>query len=270
MSLGQKNPGHINYRDSKLTRMLKPSLSGNARMAVICCISPSDKYIEETRSTLQFATRAKLVKTNAVANEEVGNDDLVAKLRLESVKSKMENKRLENRLREMAEVNSNALSTQRELDNLRTYIFNDLGMPLSSDEIKDEESTDSLNVLRTVLEVKAKRMKELEARLNEKESVSTKAKSEARSPDSERRISRINELRSPDNDRKLSLINEMRSPGNSIRSPKPQCQDNEYQAQNEELESKLANANALVAGFERQIDDLTSQKNDALVSSPCG
>ncbi|EED96627.1 predicted protein, partial [Thalassiosira pseudonana CCMP1335] len=69
MSLGQKKTGHVNYRDSKLTRILKPSLSGNARMAVICCISPSDQYVDETKSTLQFATRAKLVKTNAVANE---------------------------------------------------------------------------------------------------------------------------------------------------------------------------------------------------------
>ncbi|GMH68023.1 hypothetical protein TL16_g04829, partial [Triparma laevis f. inornata] len=53
---------HIKYRDSKLTRILQPSLSGNARMAVICCATPSELYLEETRSTLQFAARAKLVK----------------------------------------------------------------------------------------------------------------------------------------------------------------------------------------------------------------
>ena len=82
MSLG-KNPGHISYRDSKLTRILKSSLSGNARMAVICCITPSGKYIEETRSTLQFASRAKLVKTNALRNEEqVQDGDLISKYRL--------------------------------------------------------------------------------------------------------------------------------------------------------------------------------------------
>ena len=44
---------HIKYRDSKLTRILQPSLSGNARMAVICCATPSELYLEETRSTLQ-------------------------------------------------------------------------------------------------------------------------------------------------------------------------------------------------------------------------
>ena len=102
MSLGKSNPGHINYRDSKLTRILKPSLSGDARMAVICCISPSDKYREETKSTLQFATRAKLVKTNATSNEFIeGESDIVAKLRLENVRAKKEIHEKEKQLRDM-------------------------------------------------------------------------------------------------------------------------------------------------------------------------
>ena len=65
----QNKTTHINFRDSKLTRILQPSLQGNARMAVICCISPSESYREETRSTLQFASRAKLIKTKAEINE---------------------------------------------------------------------------------------------------------------------------------------------------------------------------------------------------------
>jgi centromeric protein E len=37
-------PGsHVNFRDSKLTRLLQPSLSGNAQMSVVCCITPSEK-----------------------------------------------------------------------------------------------------------------------------------------------------------------------------------------------------------------------------------
>ena len=68
-SLGQ-NATHVNFRDSKLTHLLQPSLSGNARMAVICCATPSELYLEETRSTLQFASRAKLVKTRAQAEKK--------------------------------------------------------------------------------------------------------------------------------------------------------------------------------------------------------
>ena len=67
-SLGQPGSAHVNFRDSKLTRILQPSLSGNAHMAVICCATPSELYLEETRSTLQFASRAKLVKTKPQVN----------------------------------------------------------------------------------------------------------------------------------------------------------------------------------------------------------
>ena len=34
-----KDVGHIPYRDSKLTRILEPSLSGNARIAIICTVT---------------------------------------------------------------------------------------------------------------------------------------------------------------------------------------------------------------------------------------
>jgi centromeric protein E len=34
---------HVSFRDSKLTRLLQPSLSGNAKMAVVCCITPAER-----------------------------------------------------------------------------------------------------------------------------------------------------------------------------------------------------------------------------------
>jgi centromeric protein E len=84
-------PGtHVSFRDSKLTRLLQPSLSGNAKMAVVCCVTPSEKYIEETRSTLQFASRAKLVKTHATVNEVVDDATKLKRLKteLEQLKDK--------------------------------------------------------------------------------------------------------------------------------------------------------------------------------------
>ena len=38
------------------------SLLGNSKMAIVCCVTPAEKFLEETRSTLQFASRAKEVK----------------------------------------------------------------------------------------------------------------------------------------------------------------------------------------------------------------
>ncbi|KWU47330.1 kinesin-domain-containing protein, partial [Rhodotorula sp. JG-1b] len=56
---------HIPYRDSKLTRLLQPALSGNSRVAVICTVSPDPEQAVETLSTLKFAKRAKMVVTKA-------------------------------------------------------------------------------------------------------------------------------------------------------------------------------------------------------------
>ena len=69
MLLGDDSKYIVPYRESKLTRLLQPYLSGGARIAVICCISPSAQFCEETRSTLQFGQRAKQIKTNAIINE---------------------------------------------------------------------------------------------------------------------------------------------------------------------------------------------------------
>ena len=89
IGLGEPNDTHINFRDSKLTRILQPSLSGNARMAMICCATPSEFYLEETKSTLSFASRAKLVKTRAQVNEEVLDDrSLIKRLQRELVEAR--------------------------------------------------------------------------------------------------------------------------------------------------------------------------------------
>lgn len=76
MSLGQviyklseQQKSHIPYRDSKLTRLLQPSLSGNAQVVCVCNISPSEFHIEESHNTLKFATRAKKIQQRVVLNE---------------------------------------------------------------------------------------------------------------------------------------------------------------------------------------------------------
>ncbi|KAL1535673.1 TRAFAC class myosin-kinesin ATPase superfamily [Salvia divinorum] len=65
---------HIPYRDSKLTFLLQESLGGNAKLAMICAISPSQSCKSETLSTLRFAQRAKAIKNKAIVNEEMQED----------------------------------------------------------------------------------------------------------------------------------------------------------------------------------------------------
>ena len=60
----------VHYRDSKLTFLLKDSLGGNSKTFVIATVSPSDDCSNESLSTLKFAARAKLIRNNAVINED--------------------------------------------------------------------------------------------------------------------------------------------------------------------------------------------------------
>eukprot|EP01022_Parablepharisma_sp_SALTPOND_P023513 TRINITY_DN4_c0_g3_i6.p1 TRINITY_DN4_c0_g3~~TRINITY_DN4_c0_g3_i6.p1 ORF type:complete len:961 (-),score=141.29 TRINITY_DN4_c0_g3_i6:12080-14962(-) len=58
----------VPYRDSKLTRLLKESLGGNARTVMIACVSPIAGCYEETINTLKYAERAKKIKKKIVRN----------------------------------------------------------------------------------------------------------------------------------------------------------------------------------------------------------
>ncbi len=49
-------------RDSKLTKLLMDSLGGNALALMIACCSPASTAVEETLSTLSYATRAKNIQ----------------------------------------------------------------------------------------------------------------------------------------------------------------------------------------------------------------
>ncbi|OEL13760.1 Kinesin-like protein KIN-7F [Dichanthelium oligosanthes] len=75
--------GHIPYRDSKLTRILQPSLGGNARTAIICTMSPARSHMEQSRNTLLFASCAKEVVTNAQVNVVMSDKALVKQLQKE-------------------------------------------------------------------------------------------------------------------------------------------------------------------------------------------
>ncbi|XP_004296958.1 PREDICTED: kinesin-like protein KIN12B-like [Fragaria vesca subsp. vesca] len=65
---------HIPYRDSRLTFLLQESLGGNAKLAMVCAVSPTQSCKSETFSTLRFAQRAKAIKNKAVVNEVMQDD----------------------------------------------------------------------------------------------------------------------------------------------------------------------------------------------------
>jgi len=63
--------GHVPYRDSKLTRLLRDSLGGRTKTCIIATIAPTVQCQEETMSTLDYAHRAKNIKNKPEVNQKI-------------------------------------------------------------------------------------------------------------------------------------------------------------------------------------------------------
>ncbi|XP_028109558.1 kinesin-like protein KIN-7E isoform X1 [Camellia sinensis] len=149
--------GHVNYRDSKLTRILQSCLGGNARTAIICTLSPARSHVEQSRNTLLFATCAKEVTTNAKVNVVMSDKALVKQLqrevaRLESElrtpapsstcdhaallrKKDLQIEKLEKEVRE--------LTKQRDLAESR---YEDLLLMVGNDQASGNDEDDSVSM----------------------------------------------------------------------------------------------------------------------------
>ena len=103
---------HIPYRDSKLTRLLKDSLGGNARTVMIANVSPSINTFDDTYNTLKYANRAKNIKTSVTRNV------LNAQYHISNYENiintlKEENERLKNELLSKEENNNTLFQNNR-------------------------------------------------------------------------------------------------------------------------------------------------------------
>jgi centromeric protein E len=95
----EKSLKHLPYRDSKLTRLLQPALSGNSLVSILCTIQLSSagtsaaaasSHTGETLNTLKFASRAKNnIVSHAKRNEsnpsggDAGSRALLDRYRIE-------------------------------------------------------------------------------------------------------------------------------------------------------------------------------------------
>ncbi|XP_024636081.1 kinesin-like protein KIN-5C isoform X2 [Medicago truncatula] len=72
--------GHIPYRDSKLTRLLRDSLGGRTKTCIIATVSPAVHCLEETLSTLDYAHRAKNIRNKPEVNQKLMKTTLIKDL----------------------------------------------------------------------------------------------------------------------------------------------------------------------------------------------
>ncbi|OWB80335.1 hypothetical protein B5S32_g4601 [[Candida] boidinii] len=81
---------YIPYRECKLTRILQDSLGGDTKTILVANISPSILDCQATLSTLEYATKAKNIKNNAVIGSSVLKTVLVKELTDEISRLKMD------------------------------------------------------------------------------------------------------------------------------------------------------------------------------------
>jgi Kinesin motor domain len=60
----------INFRNSKLTRILQVCLGGNSNTYMIACVSPAESNYEESISTLKYASKAMNIKNTPIINRD--------------------------------------------------------------------------------------------------------------------------------------------------------------------------------------------------------
>ncbi|XP_039256558.2 uncharacterized protein LOC120333254 isoform X1 [Styela clava] len=94
----------ISYRDSKLTRILQPSLGGNSLTAIICAVTPASA--DDTDSTLRFASSAKKIKNKPHVNEVLSDEALLyrQKREINQLKKKIQMLQLNSGKKQTAEL----------------------------------------------------------------------------------------------------------------------------------------------------------------------
>jgi hypothetical protein len=70
---------------------LQTPLSGNAKVLIICTISPTKRSLEESNNTLKFAARAKKIAVDAKINETFDDKTLLRKYKeeIETLKQRL-------------------------------------------------------------------------------------------------------------------------------------------------------------------------------------
>ncbi|XP_015683455.1 kinesin-like protein KIF27 [Protobothrops mucrosquamatus] len=92
----KRKNAHIPYRDTKITRILKDSLGGNAKTVMITCISPSSSDFDESLNSIKYANRAKNIRNKPIVNynpdwDRIDEMELAIKLLREALQNQQTN-----------------------------------------------------------------------------------------------------------------------------------------------------------------------------------
>ncbi|THY43517.1 kinesin-domain-containing protein [Aureobasidium pullulans] len=121
--LSEKDQKHLPYRDSKLTRLLQPALSGNSLVSILCTVQLSSastsaaatsSHTSETLNTLKFASRAKNnLVSHAKRNESNPADGADPRSRALLDRYKLEIIELRTQLEEQSKIKNEAEKAEK-------------------------------------------------------------------------------------------------------------------------------------------------------------
>jgi centromeric protein E len=128
--LPEKDQKHLPYRDSKLTRLLQPALSGNSLVSILCTVQLSSasssaaatsSHTSETLNTLKFASRAKNnLVSHAKRNESNPSDGADPRSRALLDRYKLEIIELRSQLEEQSKIKNEAEKAEKaEVEEVR-------------------------------------------------------------------------------------------------------------------------------------------------------
>ena len=133
---------HIPYRDSKLTRILQESLGGNFKTSLIVTCSPHSYHLEETTSSLQFASRVKRIKNKVKINVQLTYEELqkiIRQLRHKLDLSQKEIERLRALVPESVLIENGLGQDEKSKSNVNKNLFSttceDVKKIMSSDDL---------------------------------------------------------------------------------------------------------------------------------------
>ena len=178
----------VPYRDSKLTRLLKDALGGNARTVMIANLSPSSYTWEDTHNTLKYADRAKNIRVDAKVNlrEQAMPTEMMPQV-ISSLKSEVERLKYQLQLRnkEMTRLVKNPSSSgsprHHGMHNSQvshvSFLSNGKILPVYAEKSPTVVSEDEFGLIREVREDMNQCFRQTQKLLNEKKNVLAEANS---------------------------------------------------------------------------------------------
>ncbi|XP_015113867.1 kinesin-like protein KIF14 isoform X1 [Diachasma alloeum] len=124
-STNNRKRGFVPYRESILTWLLKESLGGNSKTAMLATVAPSSLHLEETLATLRYACQARSIVNRVRINEDP-HDKLIRELKAEVLRLRGVRENYEKQLGNRNFLGNDGMGQdqdkEREIERLRSQL----------------------------------------------------------------------------------------------------------------------------------------------------